>query len=227
MNDLTGIRFGPQIVAAARAHGLEPALLAAVAAQETGGPGSDSGRNVTGDGGHGHGLFQIDDRYHAFAGTPAAADPAANANYAAGMLRGLLDRYGGDAHRALSAYNAGSPNALGTMTTWNDGRRLGYADSVLRHRDLIASRGDLRETLGASRPDDAASAYALADAFSARLQVPVWSAPPAQVPPAAETAAGGGNAGQGPAEGPGAAATRILAGLVDPFDDDERAPAAN
>src|SRR5581483_11460466 len=38
-----------------------------------------------------------------------------------------------DVRRALSAYNAGDPNATGTVTTWGDGRRLGYADSVLRH----------------------------------------------------------------------------------------------
>jgi hypothetical protein len=36
-------------------NGVSPRLLAAVAAQETGGPGSNSGRNIIGDGGHGHG----------------------------------------------------------------------------------------------------------------------------------------------------------------------------
>jgi hypothetical protein len=171
VNDLSGISFGAQIAQAARAHQLDPAFLAAVAAQETGGPGSDSGRNVTGDGGHGHGLFQIDDRYHDFARTPAASDPAQNADYAAGMIRGLLDRYGGDERRALSAYNAGSPSAQGTVTTWGDGRRLGYADSVLRHYSEIASRADARDTLVAARPDDAASAYALSDAYAASVQV--------------------------------------------------------
>ena len=75
----------------------------AVAAQETGGPGTNSGRNVVGDGGHGHGLFQIDDRYHAFARTAAAMDPAANADYAANMIAGNLQRYGGNVREALSA----------------------------------------------------------------------------------------------------------------------------
>lgn len=133
MNALSGIRFGPQIESAARAHGLEPKLLAAVAAQETGGPGASSGANVVGDHGHGRGLFQIDDRWHAFAGTPAAMDPAKNADYAAGMLSGLLSEYHGNVKEALSAYNAGSPTATGTVTQWADGSRLGYADSVLRH----------------------------------------------------------------------------------------------
>jgi hypothetical protein len=128
-----GVAYAPQIVQAARAHGVSAQLLAAVAAQETGGPGSNAGSNIVGDGGHGRGLFQIDDRWHAFARNPAAMDPQANANYAAGMIAGLLRRYGGNVHQALSAYNAGNPNATGTVTPWQDGQKLGYADSVMRH----------------------------------------------------------------------------------------------
>jgi hypothetical protein len=129
----TGVAFASQIESAGRRHGLNPNLLAAVAAQETGGPGANAGHNIVGDGGHGHGLFQIDDRWHPFASTKAAMDPAQNADYAAGMLSGLLKRYGGNVHEALSAYNSGSPTAAGTKTQWADGADLGYADSVLRH----------------------------------------------------------------------------------------------
>jgi hypothetical protein len=132
------VAYGAQIAAAATRHHLEPRLLAAVAAQETGGPGSDSGRNIVGDGGHGHGLFQIDDRWHPFARTAAAMDPSANADYAAGMIESNLERYG-NVRAALSAYNAGSPSATGTRTDWGDGRPLGYADSVLRHYDRLGS----------------------------------------------------------------------------------------
>lgn len=128
-----GVAFAPQIAGAARRHGLDADLLAAVAAQETGGPDTNTGHNVVGDGGHGRGLFQIDDRWHSFATSPAAMDPAQNADYAAGMLSGLLKRYGGNVRAALSAYNAGSPNAEGTKTRWSDGADLSYADSVLRH----------------------------------------------------------------------------------------------
>jgi hypothetical protein len=127
------VAFGPEIAAAATRHHLEPRLLAAVAAQETGGPGADSGRNVVGDGGHGRGVFQIDDRWHPFARGPAAMDPASNADYAAGLLESNLQRYGGDVRSALSAYNAGSPTATGTPTDWGDGKPVGYADSVFRH----------------------------------------------------------------------------------------------
>ncbi len=133
----SGVAFAPAIARAAERHGLDPKLLAAVAAQETGGPGSNAGRNIVGDGGHGRGLFQIDDRWHAFAQSPGAMDPGRNADYAAGMLAGLLKRYGGDVHEALSAYNAGSPKATGTTTRWADGQTLGYADSVLRHYERL------------------------------------------------------------------------------------------
>ena len=43
-----GVAFAPEIASAARRHGLDPELLAAVAAQETGGPGSNAGRNIVG-----------------------------------------------------------------------------------------------------------------------------------------------------------------------------------
>jgi soluble lytic murein transglycosylase-like protein len=133
-----GVAYAPEISSAARRYGLDPDLLAAVAAQETGGPGTNAAHNVVGDGGHGRGLFQIDDRWHAFASTPAAMDPAKNADYAAGMLSGLIKEYGGNVHEALSAYNSGSPTATGTKTRWSDGSDLGYADSVMRHYQLIA-----------------------------------------------------------------------------------------
>lgn len=134
-----GVAYAGEIATAAARHGLDPALLAALAAQETGGPGSNAGRNVVGDGGHGHGLFQIDDRSHAFASSAAAMDPAKNADYAAGMLAGLLKRFGGNVREALSAYNSGSPTAPGTETTWGDGQTLDYADSVLRHYALLGA----------------------------------------------------------------------------------------
>ncbi len=133
------VAYSSQIVAAATRHHLEPRLLAAVAAQETGGPGSDSGRNIVGDGGHGHGVFQIDDRWHPFARTAAAMDPGANADYAAGMIESNLQRYGGDVRAALSAYNGGSPTAVGTRTDRGDGRPIGYADSVQRHYQRLGS----------------------------------------------------------------------------------------
>src|SRR5215469_14652331 len=133
------VNYSPQIEAAAQAYHLDPRLLKAVAAQETGGPGSDSGHNIVGDRGHGHGVFQIDDRYHDFAKSADSMNPAKNAMYAARMISNNLKAYGGNVREALSAYNAGDPHATGTKTTWADGKTLGYADSVLRHYQRLGA----------------------------------------------------------------------------------------
>jgi len=153
-----GVAFAPAIAQAAQRHNLDPTLLAAVAAQETGGPGANAGRNVVGDGGHGHGVFQIDDRYHAFAQSASAMDPAANADYAAGMLHGLLQQFGGNVHKALSAYNSGSPDATGSKTDWGGGQTLGYADSVMKHYQQIAGSSGNPGLGEASSPQESAIA---------------------------------------------------------------------
>ncbi len=162
----SGVAYAREIAAAARRHGLDPRLLAAVAAQETGGPGSNAGRNIVGDGGHGRGLFQIDDRWHAFARSPAAMQPARNAEYAAGLISGLLHRYGGNLREALSAYNSGCPESKGTVTRWADGQSLGYADSVLRHYEDLAGAAEpgpsLPAELDAERAADRERVNALA-----------------------------------------------------------------
>lgn len=165
MNTNLTVAFGAQIEAAATRHHLEPRLLAAVAAQETGGPGADSGRNIVGDGGHGHGVFQIDDRWHAFARSPAAMDPARNADYAAGMLESNLNRFGGNVRSALSAYNAGSPTATGTRTDWGDGKPVSYADSVFRHYARLG--GDPAAPAGGARPGSSAAPTDARDAAAA------------------------------------------------------------
>ncbi|HEY6236652.1 MAG TPA: transglycosylase SLT domain-containing protein, partial [Candidatus Elarobacter sp.] len=102
---------------------------------------------------------------HAFARSPAAMDPARNADYAAGMLESNLNRFGGNVRSALSAYNAGSPTATGTRTDWGDGKPVSYADSVFRHYsrlggDPAAPGGGAPPGLAAAPPDarDAAAA---------------------------------------------------------------------
>jgi Transglycosylase SLT domain len=186
MDGISQIRFWPLISEAARRHGLDPRLLAAVAAQETGGPSSDSGANIVGDGGHGRGIFQIDDRWHAFARTPAALDPAANAEYAAGMLAGLLRQFGGNVHAALSAYNAGSPAATGTVTEWPDGSRLGYADSVLRHLGRLETRD---ATLADAMHPEPAQAGLEQLAASSPAAMPAASMPAISMPAVSNPAA--------------------------------------
>jgi hypothetical protein len=140
----TCVRFAGEIARAARRYGVDPSLLAAIAAQETGGPKSDDGRNVIGDHGHGHGVFQIDDRWHAFARSKDAMDPEKNALYAAQLIRDYLKQNNGDVHAALSQYNSGDPDGTGTTTTWPGGQVLSYADSVLRHQAQL--KADNRQT---------------------------------------------------------------------------------
>jgi hypothetical protein len=176
-----GVAFATEIAGAAERHGLDPKLLAAVAAQETGGPGSNAGRNIVGDGGHGRGLFQIDDRWHAFAQSPDAMNPGRNAEYAAGMLAGLLKRYGGDVREALSSYNAGSPKATGTTTQWADGQTLGYADSVMRHYEQLGGSASPEASAIAESATTVASVGALQ---SRAQQLPM---PPLPAPVAAHT----------------------------------------
>ncbi len=187
--DISSVRYGPEITAAASAYGLDPGLLAAVAAQETGGPGSNSGRNITGDGGHGHGVFQIDDRSWSFAKTPAAMDPAQNAKMAASILSSDLKRNGGDVRAALSSYNTGSPTAAGTQTTWGDGKTLGYADSVLRHYDDLAAgaaggtpSGVTASDLAAEQPGTSASVGTLANYGSSMPPLMATFSPAPAVP---------------------------------------------
>ncbi len=95
-----------------------------------------------GDGDHGYGVFQIDNRSHSdFTSTPQAMNPADNAEYAAGMMEDLLAKYDGDVHKALSAYNSGKGTRCGTQTFWKaNGDTLCYADSVLRHQERLKSK---------------------------------------------------------------------------------------
>jgi hypothetical protein len=147
------VQYSGEIIAAATRYHIDPFLFAAVAAQESGGPGQNSGNNhvevlQNGAVGGGRGLFQLDLHWHAIASTPDAMVPAANADYAAQFLRNLSRRYlnlhSNDAiSSALIAYNAGAGELLkdqpcGTTTTWSDGD-LCYDTSVKRHRADIVS----------------------------------------------------------------------------------------
>jgi len=78
--------------------------------------------------------------------------------------------------KALSAYNAGSPRATGTVTTWGDGRTLGYADSVLRHYAELG--GEAREQLVADQRDTSAGVNALASRFGASQPSSAYQAAP-------------------------------------------------
>lgn len=96
----------PFLADVANAHGLPPCLLHAVGSRET------NLRNVVGDGGHGHGVFQLDDRWHQIppgfdSNVPAQTETAAK------MLQALYGQWS-DWNKALNCYNSGQPNNSGT-----------------------------------------------------------------------------------------------------------------
>lgn len=136
---------------AERSAKLPAGLLLAVASRETG------CRDVVGDGGHGRGVFQIDDRSHADwlaahgAGGPGGVPPVAEAaGYAARLLAGGLEY--GRAHGvaesdllkfALSAYNAGSGGALGGYREGDSDRATtggDYGADVLARLEFLHGR---------------------------------------------------------------------------------------
>ena len=96
--------FGAEIDAAAARYGIDPALLKGLIRQESGfDPSARSGAGAVG-------LTQL------MPGTAAAlgvdpTDPAQAIDGGARYLKQQLDRFGGDAAKALAAYNAG-PGAV-------------------------------------------------------------------------------------------------------------------
>lgn len=105
-------------------YGFPPCLLHAVASRET------NMRNVVGDGGHGHGVFQLDDRWHQI---PPGFDQdvAAQTETAARMLAELHQRVG-DWTLACNLYNSGSTDV--NQTAGRD-----YGPDVMARRRCLAN----------------------------------------------------------------------------------------
>jgi soluble lytic murein transglycosylase-like protein len=99
------VPYGAEITAAAKKHGLDPALLAGLVKQE-------SGFNPTaGSSAGARGLTQLMPATAAGLGVTDVLDPIQNLDGGAKYLRQQLDAFGGDVTRALAAYNAG-PGAV-------------------------------------------------------------------------------------------------------------------
>jgi soluble lytic murein transglycosylase-like protein len=99
------VPFGAEITAAAKKHGVDPALLAGLVKQESGfnpNAGSPAGAR---------GLTQLMPGTAAGLGVTDVLDPIQNLDGGAKYLRQQLDAFGGDVTRALAAYNAG-PGAV-------------------------------------------------------------------------------------------------------------------
>lgn len=142
-------RWRRELAAASLATGVDPVLLAAIMDRETNGGdakgyeprGSPAG---TGDGGHGRGLMQIDDRAHAaFCSGDLWRRSDFNVLYGAHVLKEALYAFSGRELPALCAYNAGAVRvrrAMGagrtpdSVTTGGD-----YGTDVLSRRDVWLS----------------------------------------------------------------------------------------
>ena len=95
--------FGDPIQAAAKANGIDPAILTGILEVES--SWRDDiiyGRTQSGAGARG--IAQIMPEYHPGVNYD---DPVASINYAAKHLKGLIAATGGDVNRAIQAYNAG------------------------------------------------------------------------------------------------------------------------
>ncbi len=102
---LAGVPYGDEITAAARRHGVDPALLAGLVRQESNfNPAAVSPAGATG-------LTQLMPGTAAGLGVTDATDPLQALDGGARYLRQQLDAFGGDATLALAAYNAG-PGAV-------------------------------------------------------------------------------------------------------------------
>jgi soluble lytic murein transglycosylase-like protein len=97
--------YDAQITAAATKYGLDPALLKGLIRQESNfDPGARSGAGASG-------LTQLMPGTAATLGVTDTTDPAQAIDGGAKYLKQQLDRFGGDAAKALAAYNAG-PGAV-------------------------------------------------------------------------------------------------------------------
>ena len=100
-----GTPYAAEITAAAKANGIDPALLAGLVKQE-------SGFNPTaGSPAGARGLTQLMPGTAAGLGVTNVLDPVQSINGGAKYLKQQLDAFGGDVAKALAAYNAG-PGAV-------------------------------------------------------------------------------------------------------------------
>jgi soluble lytic murein transglycosylase-like protein len=98
-------QYDAQITAAAAKYGLDPSLLKGLIRQESNfNAGAQSGAGA-------QGLTQLMPGTAASLGVTDATDPAQAIDGGAKYLKAQLDRFGGDASKALAAYNAG-PGAV-------------------------------------------------------------------------------------------------------------------
>jgi len=143
-------QYAALIVDAARAYGVPPQIVAGIMSRESGGGTllSPKGPAGTGDGGHGHGLMQIDDRSHgAFINSGKWKIPRDNINYGTALLaayrvqaveKGVPSPAA--LYVALAGYNRGLTGAARAFLSGSDPdagtTKANYAHDVLARAEL-------------------------------------------------------------------------------------------
>ena len=114
------------IISEAEAHGIDPAIIFAMAWKE-----STYRANAMGDGGNSYGLLQIQKKWHKKRmeklGCTDLLDPYQNVTVGVDYLAEQIKRYGGDLAKGLTAYNRG--HYAGKVTK--------YAKSIIAMADRL------------------------------------------------------------------------------------------
>lgn len=114
------------IIEEATEHGINPAIIIAMAYRE-----SRYKANAVGDNGRSYGLLQIQKKWHSKRmkrlGCTDLLDPYQNVTVGIDYLTEQIERYGGDIAKGLTAYNRG--HYAGTITK--------YAKSILAHAEKL------------------------------------------------------------------------------------------
>jgi LysM repeat protein len=132
-------RWLPLVRPAAAHFSVRASIILGVIEVET------NGHNVIGDGGHGHGLMQIDDRSFGdwLARNANGLDPASNIMFGAGLLRQNIDFFNGNLRAGIAAFNAGPGGVQRALAETGDpdARTTGgnYSRRVLAHAAAFAS----------------------------------------------------------------------------------------
>ncbi len=135
-------------------------LVAATIDRET------NGKNILGDGGHGHGLMQLDDRFNAvfLAAHANGLDPASNimegsrqlAGHVAVMKKSLSNvgpvTEDTQLTAACAAYNAGEAREAHLLILTGDVTKIDFPSTDHNYgEDVLRRRNEFRATLAASR----------------------------------------------------------------------------
>lgn len=172
------MRYKERYEEAARRYNLPPALLAAIASRESRG-GAALDRNGEGDGGHGFGLMQVDNRNPFRVVREGGAYGQPHINQAAGILRSKLDAVKRDfpnlsesqqLFTAVSRYNGGAGRAYPNSdrgTTGGD-----YANDVIARAQYYSTHetwrggGEARAPKRNGSPKGSSGKYTAAPSLS-------------------------------------------------------------